>query len=344
MRKESIHSEKKKTFPIMQIVLAVLAVILVAIIAVAALGNDESKGDESPANAVSDNTEKWQEGVIKYNDKYYQYNNQIKTYLIMGIDKEDNDDIIVEEAQGGQSDAMFLLVVDAANEKMSVISINRNSMTDIAMYDENGVKTGTVTAQICTQHGFGDGKHLSCSRATDAVSRLFYNIPIQGYLSLRMGAIPIMNDAIGGVELAVLQDLEYPESGVSLKEGETKLLSGTEAYYYLRGRSLTEFDSATSRLRRQEQYITSFVEQMKAYTGGSKRKLMGIYDAIENYIVTNLDFANLASQIGDYEFEAENMYTVPGETIMGTKFEEYHVDDTELYNMIIDIFYQEVIK
>jgi hypothetical protein len=36
------------------------------------------------------------------------------------------------------------------------------------------------------------------------------------------------------------------------------------------------------------------------------------------------------------------MYTVPGETVKTEVFEEYHVDDKALYQMIIDIFYEEV--
>ena len=333
---------RKKKIPIIELTVVLLIAVLVVIIMMAGKKTETGQNNSEISSSEPQNVEKWQEGVIEHNGKYYKYNNRIHTYLIMGIDKEETETVIDGAALGGQSDAMFLLVADSSKEKMSVISINRNSMTDIEVYDESGAKVSTLYAQICTQHGFGDGKHLSCSRATDAVSRLFYKIPIKGYLSMRMGAIPVMNDAIGGVELTVLQDLEYPGKGVSLKEGETKKLSGDEAYAYLRGRALNEFDSASDRLRRQEQYITAFTEQVKAYTAGSTSKLLAIYDSIEDYIVTNVDFANLASQLSSYKFEKENMYTVPGETIMGSEFEEYHVDDDALYDMIIEVFYEEV--
>ena len=41
-----------------------------------------------------------------------------------------------------------------------------------------------------------------------------------------------MNDAVGGVEVTVLQDISFPKAGVDLKKGEKVTLDGTQAYYY----------------------------------------------------------------------------------------------------------------
>lgn len=334
---------RKKRIPIIELTVVLLIVALGAIILIAnnQRGSGQNNGETSFTEEYQE-LEKWQEGIISHNGQQYIYNQDIKAYLIMGIDKEGKVETAEDYQSGGQSDAMFLLVTNADNQTMSVISINRNTMTRIEAYEANGLKVGYVDGQICTQHGFGDGRQLSCTRTVDAVSYLFYNLPITGYLSLRLDAIPIMNDAIGGVELTVLHDLEYASKGVSFKQGETKVLSGTEAYCYLRGRDLNEFDSASDRLRRQEQYITSFVAQAKAYAGGSTSKMLSIYESIEDYIVTNIDFANLASELSKYEYDASRMYTIPGETVMGETFEEYHVNEKEFYQMIIDIFYEEV--
>lgn len=339
IRKENSKRRNKVPFIILFIVL-LLVLTVVIFIGIKSKETSEQAGDTNTQNVNSGNMEKWQEGVIKYDGKYYVYNNQIKTYLIMGIDVEN--DASMEEGTGGQSDAMFLLVTNEKNKTLSVISINRNSMTDVDVYGDGGAILRTVEAQICTQHAFGDGKHLSCGRAVDAVSRLFYNIPITGYLSLQMGAMPILNDAIGGVELEVLHDLTNTSKGVELKAGESVRLSGEEAYVYLRSRDINEFDSATNRLRRQEQYIKAFVQQAKAYTAGNSQKALGIYESVEDYIVTNIDFANFVQELDGYEYDPNRMYTVPGETQMGEKLEEYHVDDDALYHMIIQMFYVEV--
>ena len=237
---------------------------------------------------------------------------------------------------------MFLLVTNSDDQTLSVVSINRNSMTQIQVYSESGLSLGTANAQICTQHGFGDGKKLSCSRTVDAVSYLFYNLPIDGYLSINMGAIPIMNDSVGGIEVTVLDDLYYPSAGVDLKKGETVTLEGMEAYYYLRGRDTGTFDSATNRLRRQEQFITSYFAKLTEIAKGSTSKVLSVYEAIEDYVVTNIDFVDMISELMAYEYDESRLYTVPGETVMGEKHEEYYVDDDALYDLIVQVFYEEV--
>ena len=337
-----------------------LAVILVAILVIgiqtkaqnAGKSYDSSSNGDSGDSNISANTssgelnddyeEKWQEGVISYNGKNYKYNPNLKIYLIMGIDKEGAVTQAEDGVSGGQSDAMFLLVVDAENEQVKLISINRNTMTKIAMYDKDGNEVGETTAQICTQHGFGDGMKLSCSRTVTAVANLFYNLPIDGYFALNMDGIGPLNDAIGGVEVEVLDDLDYPNRDVKLKKGDTVTLKGNEAYCYLRGRDINDFDSATDRLRRQEQYIVNFLNKLKSQSYGSAVLAEDMYSAVEDYLVTDLDFETLADSLVDYDFSEDEMYTIPGKTSQGEEFEEFNVDEDEFYDMIINIFYNEV--
>ena len=327
------------------VLILIIAILILVIIGLLFWRDDSGKtNDDNVPSTSEDNLEKWQEGIISHNGKSYIYNQKINAYLMMGIDKSGKVETAADYQSGGQSDAMFLVVTNAADKTISVISINRNTMTRVETFYKDGISSGYEIGQICVQHGFGDGKKLSCTRAADAVSHLFYNLPITGYLSLRLDAIPLMNDAIGGVKVEVLEDIEYPSKGVSLKKGEIKKLTGEEAYCYLRGRELDEFDSATNRLRRQEQYIGAFSEALKGYTQGSASEMLSIYESIEDYIVTNIDFADLADELSKYEYDDSHMYTVPGETKMGEEFEEYYVDEDKFFDLIIDIFYQEVKK
>ncbi len=327
----------------------VLVVVIIGILVIAVQTKAQSNANQSDA-VVSDvqtdtsaaDVEKWQEGAILYNGDYYEYNTRIKSYLLMGIDSDDPVQTAADGVSGGQSDALFLIVVDSENETLSVISINRNTMTDIAVYDAEGSSLGTTVAQICTQHGFGDGKKLSCTRTVDAVESLFYNIPISGYVAINMGAIPTLNDAVGGVTVEVLQDLYYPDQGVDLKEGETVTLSGAEAYAYLRGRDTNDYDSATDRLRREEQYIINYMNQLRAYAAGDSESIVDIYESVQDYIVSSVDFTSLVEQLMDYSFSEDIMYTVPGETQMGEEFEEYYVDEEAFYDLIIQIFYNKI--
>lgn len=353
---KNTHEPSQKLHNALYFMSGAMAVILVLIIVVGVKTKAENAGAQGEADnapqvevpsAPAAETqgvqpeEKWQEGTIQYDGKEYQYNRNIRTYLMMGIDTDDKVAKAKTYNSGGQSDAMFLLVVDSSNQTLKVVSINRNTITNIALCDEKGNDLGEVDAQICLQHAFGDGKRLSCTRSVDAVSNLFDHIPISGYLAMNMGAIPMMNDAIGGVELTVLQDIANEDKDVDLKKGEDVTLSGDEAYCYLRTRELDEYDSATDRLRRQEQYIVAYFNKLHTIAAGDSSRVVDVYDSISDYLVTSVNFTNLITELMNYDFSANQMYTVPGETVIGEEqYEEYHVDEDAMQKLLIQVFYK----
>ena len=216
-------------------------------------------------------------------------------------------------------------------------------MANVEVYDKDDNFLGTRELQICLQHGFGDGMRTSCRRTVQAVSGLLYNLPISGYLSMRMDAMPILNDSVGGVTVEVLQDLTSAGGrNVSLKKGETVTLTGDEAYVYLRSRDIHQFDSASLRLERQMQYMSAFFEQAGNAFGGDILKVMRMYDAIEDYVVSGIDFAGLAEETMKYGFDPSRMYSISGETVLNGGFEEFHADDTALYELVLKLFYEEL--
>lgn len=289
---------------------------------------------------ASQGTEKWQEGTVTYKGKEYVYNNKIKTYLFLGIDKSGEAIEVEDGIQGGQSDAMYLLVENTKSNTMSIISIHRNAMTMVDVYDKNGEYVGQKRLQICLQHGYGDGMRTSCVRASQTVSRLFYNLPITGYMSLRMEGVQDLTEAIGGVKVKVLEDID--SMGVSLTKGEEKVLSGKEAYAYTRYRDTDSFDSASARIERQQQFLISMMSQAKNVANKGTSAVNKLMDAIDKYMVTNIDFVSLASELKNFSFEDADMYSMPGKTVMGEKFEEFEIDEEAFYQQVIDVFYEPV--
>lgn len=283
--------------------------------------------------------EKWQEGAISYGGSFYKYNNNIKTYLFLGIDNDSKVAKAPDYVSGGQSDAMFLLVVDDKSEKVSIISINRNTMTDIEMLDMNGQKLGTFRAQICLAHGYGDGMRTSCQRSVEVVSDLFYNIPVTGYFSLNMGGIPTLNDSVGGVTLTVSEDFDDDSRNVHFKAGEKVTLEGIEAYSFLRARDINEFDSAGKRLERQQLYIDALVGKLHTMLGQSKSKVLEAYESLEDYTVTNIDFSRLLDTLADFDDQEPTIYSMPGVVKQGKVFEEFEVDEDSFYELILSVFY-----
>ena len=60
---------------------------------------------------------------------------------------------------------------------------------------------------------------------------------------------------------------------------------------------------------------------------------------VSDYLVTSVDFTDLVTELMDYDFSEDQMYTVPGETVMGDQYEEYYVDEDALLNLIMEVFY-----
>ena len=54
-----------------------------------------------------------------------------------------------------------------------------------------------------------------------------------------------------------------------------------------------------------------------------------------------MTIADFIMEIKDYNYSGQ-MYSLPGEMSEGANFEEFNVDAESLYQMIIDIFYEEV--
>lgn len=297
---------------------------------------------ELETTETADNLE---EGQISYNGQVYAYNQDIMTFLVMGIDHEGEVRQAADGLDGGQADAIFLVVMNPHNKTVSIITVNRNTMAPVDVYDEDGVYMGQYVKQITLQHGYGDGKELSCERTVTAVSRLFHNLPINGYAAINMDAIPALNDAVGGVPVTVLDDIVYPEYDMNFHAGDEVVLTGEEAYWYVRLRNENVFDSNTLRQNRQKQFLTTFAAMAKEQATSDIRVAINLYQTITEYMVTDIDinrFTYLATEAIGYEFNIEQLYTVEGETLMGERYEEYYIDESALEQLIIELFYEPI--
>ncbi|MBR4667416.1 MAG: LCP family protein [Butyrivibrio sp.] len=287
---------------------------------------------------------KWEDDWVRYDGDVYDYNEDITTFLVMGIDKDDEFVKEVKEgADGGQADALFLLVINPHDESVKIIGINRNSMTNVDVYDEYGMYQTTVWAQVCTQHGFGNGMEESCEYQVKAVSGMFYQLPIHGYAAINMSAIPIINDMVGGVDVTVLEDLTKADK--KLVEGNRVHLDGDMALTYLRSRDASKFASSDRRLERQRQYLNAFIAAARTASEGGKNAAIDIFTGISDKMVTNIsveEISYLAPLISKYSFDATDFKMIKGKTVKNGEFEEFNVDDDDLFKTIIEIFYEKV--
>lgn len=344
--RREITERKKVTLP--GVTFASLLGIIAVIFGLYTLLKMMGANELSTAIAGTEMTDKGDNARIKYRGKWYEYNDKLTTILVMGIDKEgeieeSSANAKQNEMMGGQADALFLMVLDSEKEKVSIIAINRNSMADVDVFDENGKYLGVQTKQIALQHGYGDGKEESCERQVLTVSRFMGDIPIHSYAALNMEAIPALNDTLGGVKVTVLDELVYPEYGMDMHPGDEVTLRGMQAYWYIRLRHEDEFNSNALRLERQKQYLTTFAAEAKKQATSDIRVAIDLYNTASDYMVTDVDlsgFTYLAGEALGYEFDVDNLYTLQGETVAKDNFEEFYPDEDCKKQLIVNVFYK----
>ena len=303
--------------------------------------------EEIPEEEVQETTvREWKQGWIRYNGGIYEYNGNALNFLIMGIDKDGPVTPAADGISGGQADALFILSLDPDSREINIIAVNRNTVTDVDVYDKAGEYVGSQPLQLCLQHGYGDGMQLSCERQMSTVSKLFYNLPLHGYVSLNRNAIAELNDAIGGVTLEVLTDIPQRGKYPGLTKGVTKTLTGPEALRYIWYRDMNEFDSASDRLMREKQYLSAAIDKVKSAVKDDPSVIIRLYQKMTPYMVTSIDLSEatyLAGQAAGYSFDTDGILSMEGETILAdTGFEEFHPDTEQLYALMVEAFYKEV--
>ncbi len=324
-------------------------------------------GEKSLKENVQDDMNR--EGYITYNGKKYHYKEDMVNILCLGIDiRQENLDewaqedleAAQDEAEGdsaakkgitgtgkgrrsGQADAIFILALDTKEHTLDVIAVPRDIMVPVKKYTIAGEYAGTEELQITLQHAYGDGKEQSCELMEEAVSNLFYQLPINGYCSINMLALPIINDAVGGVEVHIDEDLTLlnPE----FTEGSDVLLQGDAAMDFVGGRDITVTQSSLARIGRQKEYLMSFVPTAKSAVKSDITLPVELYRTLSEYMVTDIsadEVTYLASEAVQCDFSGDRLHIVSVDVQQGEKYEEYYVKEDELYQMIIDIFYEEI--
>ena len=294
----------------------------------------------------------WQEGWVSLDGKVYEYNEEIRTFLVMGIDDAHNqatDKEIIEKTSGGQADGLFLVIINPMDESIKVLAVNRNTEVPITLANmgKDGSDEGNYDGPIAIQHAFGGGKERSCELTRDAVSKLLFDMPIHAYMSIGYEAIPKINDAVGGVTLTIPEGMDdLLKINKNWTAGSTVTLKGQDSVNFVRKRDTEEFESARKRLARQKLYLTRLIKQLKEETKKDITLPINLYGKLKDYIVTDLtvdEMSYLVSDYAGYSFDGEDIYTMEGETVLKDDgFEHFYPDEEALRALVIRLFYKEV--
>lgn len=287
-------------------------------------------------------------GLVSRNGKKYRYNEDMVNILCMGIDKSRDVSETETEAPGasgenGQADAIFLLTLNQEKHTMKLIGISRDTMTEIRTYDHQGNYVGESTNHLGLAYAFGDGRSLSGELMTDAVSGLFYELPIHGYAAINLNAIQKLNDSVGGVTVTLPEDMEL--CGQSFPAGKSLTLDGPQAHSFVRSRDTEQEGSNNLRMARQKQYALAFVGEAKKALKKNPTLAAGLYQDLTADMVTSIgldEAVYLASLVPGLSFQEGDILMLAGDTRQGAVYEEFYVDEDALLDVIFDTFYTEV--
>lgn len=268
----------------------------------------------------------------------YRPKSTVKNYLIIGIDQYGS-----AESNGyAQADFILVLSFDSSDNSYTVMSINRDTMTEISVYDAFSGESKETVAQIALSHNDGTYTEISntrkCKNTAKAVSKLLYDIDFKNYLSMSMDAVKTIVDYIGGVDVYVEYDMTSVDE--RLVEGQTVTLNGELALKFIGARGGVADETNVSRMERQMVFFDAFANKIKSMDI-DEDFLLGCYEDVEEYIVTNADegiFGELAEKLTAYE--KKKTIIPPGEAKVGQKYMEFYVDEEELKDIVIDVFYK----
>lgn len=258
----------------------------------------------------------------------------LHTYLFMGVDKAGTAELVVDD--GGQADAILVLVVDDINETWQTLPLNRDTITNVPVLGVTGQVTDRRNEQLALAHAYGDGGNRSCLNVAGVVSEILEGQKINGYAALNMGGIGLVNDALGGVTVTVESDF----SGIddTLVMGETITLNGEQAENFLRERKSVDDGTNQSRMERHRQYLHGLREKLDEL---DKEDAVRIFEEANDYIVSNMsanDFANLLNTLKNYtELPA---VTIEGESKIEYDLAAFYMNEESRMNAVRELFYE----
>ncbi len=329
-------------------ILLCLIIIAFSVVVVRALGKrslqKKAEQEMSMTSKEEVSAQEAEEGIVYYEGEKYRYNKNIMTFLFMGIDNDDSFEASEQMGRAGQSDSNFLAVMDTEKKTVKLIGISRDTMTDIAIYDENGEYMRTVQEHLAIQYAYGDGSKKSCELQVEAVSNLFYGLPIHGYCAINLDGIAVLNDAVGGVELTAIEDIN--EGSFRIKTGDTLKLKGSQAHTYVRYRG-KDFASNNRRIERQKQYLKAFANTLIEQTKKDITVPVKVSQKMKDYMSTDISLDQityLASEVLNYSIDLDNIRSIEGEVIQpeDSPYEQFHVDYDALYELILEVFYEKI--
>lgn len=275
--------------------------------------------------------------TIERNGVKYFPRQDITVMLVMGIDEYGPVKASESYNNTGEADMVALVIFDETNKQMDILYINRDTMVEMPVLGIGGKSAGTTYGQLALSHTYGSGLEDSCENTKTTVSNLLYGLYINYYVAMNMDAIPLLNDAVGGVQVNVVDD--FSDVNPEITQGEMTLM-GQQALDYVQIRRDVGDQKNTSRMDRQKEYMRNFLSAFSKKAGESDAFVLETYDQVSDYIVTDLEAKSMSSIWSKYaDYELDEVITLDGENTLNNGYYEYILDEAALDALILRMLY-----
>ena len=283
-----------------------------------------------------------EDGVVTHNGLDYVYKDNIETFLVLGLDKYQGADSADSHKSGVQADFIMLVVFDNNTKQSTAIQINRDTMTKVNKLSVGGTSVvESYTKQIALAYNYAnvDNDKIRCRNTKDSVEYLLNGARVDHYLALTMDAVPVSCDIVGGVEITVLDDFTGIDD--TLIKGEKVTLNGEQALRYVRTRYGLEDSSNSTRMVRQQQYMSALYQKINSRIKSDDEFLVRLIDTMDDYVVydsSDKKMLKFAEKFEDYEFLG--IREIKGESKIGQEFIEFYADEESIQEIVMDLFYE----
>lgn len=237
------------------------------------------------------------------------------TALLLGIDQRGN--------EPARSDTLIYAVVRPQDSKVLLISIPRDTYTEIVGRDKND--------KINHAHAFGGAK-----MSKDTVAN-FLGYPADYYAAINFEGLRNVVDELGGIELPIDKDIvnkHKDHEKFTIKAGKP-LYDGQEALNFVRYRE----DSDFNRTKRHQVFLNALVERMlKLDQIGKIPELMDMLGENFKTDMTPSFIIDLSKQVLTNQSPQINGYTITGEGIRknGVYYIQAHEEDVNYAGQLIE--------
>lgn len=207
-------------------------------------------------------------------------------FLMIGIDRstqKEGDDLNDAGVDDGNTDMILYVHFNNETGEMKMLQIPRDTMvtTDRSV-------SGNYRINNIAKTQAADSDSMNMAALCEQISNM-YQLPLDGYMTIRLEMLVQLVDTFGGIELYVPKEMDY--KGSHLDQGY-QTLNGDACEFLLRTRHIYP-DGDIGRLNMQRQFYSALFRRLKSI--GNIWDVAKLTPAVLNYMETSLSASQLVS-------------------------------------------------